>query len=606
MAVEARPGPRPPRRLAGWQRNRRRRHFQSVQQAVRHHLRAGRVLAQAAHQQRHRRNRDITARLSGQLDGDTHATSGTHANADGDDREAGADGRRRRYPATACRPGVPPPGHRRLDEAPPTRAPSVVRSTVALVLALTGAVLWHPPAHGATHRAALVIQHSASWPGPRALWKCVEFAQEAIGGLALLELAGVNSGQPPQVYDWGGGSDTVCQLDRQPTPVPDRCFGPTSGPNWSDWHATPSGWVARSTGVNGYTLHDGDIEGWTYTSTFGAPPPAVRFAQVCAAAAPTVVATHSATAPAAVRAAPTATATTAVSAPISPNLQAAAPSVSITSRSALAVTGPPTQRPTPPSIGPWLLFGGAAALLVGLGAVNLRRNPAMRHWKIGLALAVVPILFSAALSRFGRHVIFTLPGIPIVGGAWSWEAVAYGASTGVALLLTVAVFATLQASVRSADLVALLPRPLYRAGTVFALSLAFAPKTVASFQALREARRLRGQRAGWRSAPGLVVPLLLTMLEQALQYGESLDARGYGSRRRSRYRPLGWSLMDGLVIGTSVAALVLNLALSPQPYNPYLDLAPSLPSAFSLLGVLLLGAPALTAVPRMDHAADRA
>ena len=103
-----------------------------------------------------------------------------------------------------------------------------------------------------------------------------------------------------------------------------------------------------------------------------------------------------------------------------------------------------------------------------------RRNPAMRHWKIGLALAVVPILFSAALSRFGRHVIFTLPGIPIVGGAWSWEAVAYGASTGVALLLTVAVFATLQASVRSADLVALLPRPLYRAGTVFALSLAFA------------------------------------------------------------------------------------------------------------------------------------
>src|SRR2546428_3346251 len=235
-----------------------------------------------------------------------------------------------------------------------------------------------------------------------------------------------------------------------------------------------------------------------------------------------------------------------------------------------------------------------------------RRNPAMRHWKIGLALAVVPILFSAALSRFGRHVIFTLPGIPIVGGAWSWEAVAYGASTGVALLLTVAVFATLQASVRSGDLVALLPRPLYRAGTVFALSLAFAPKTVTSFQALREARRLRGQRAGWRSAPGLVVPLLLTMLEQALQYGESLDARGYGSRPRSRYRPLGWSLMDGLVIRTSVAALFLNLALSAQPYNPYLDLAPSLPSAVSLLGVLLLGAPALTAVPRMDHAADRA
>src|SRR2546425_8655697 len=249
-----------------------------------------------------------------------------------------------------------------------------------------------------------------------------------------------------------------------------------------------------------------------------------------------------------------------------------------------------------------------ALLLLVMINVGLphRRNPAMRHWKIGLVLAVVPILFSAALSRFGRHVIFTLPGVPIVGGAWSWEAVAFGASTGVGLLLTVAVFATLQATVCSADLVALLPRPLYRAGTVFALSLAFAPKTVTSFQALREARRLRGQRAGWRSAPGLVVPLLLTMLEQALQYGESLDARGYGSRRRSHYRPLRWSLVDGLVIGASVTALILNLALSPQPYNPYLDLAPSLPSALSLLGILLLAVPALTGVPRMDHAADRA
>jgi hypothetical protein len=246
---------------------------------------------------------------------------------------------------------------------------------VALVLALSGAVLWHAPAHAATHRVALVIQHSAAWPGPRVLWKCVEFAQEAISGLALLELAGFNSGQPPQVYDWGGGADTVCQLDHQPTPVPDRCFGPTSGPNWSDWHATPSGWVARSTGVNGYTIHDGDIEGWTYTSAFGTPPPSTRFAQVCAAPAPTVAATHVASVPAAVRAAPTATAPpSATSIPAPTNLEAAAPSVSTTSRSALATTGPSTQPPKPPAIGPWLLLGGAATLLLSLGAINLRRR----------------------------------------------------------------------------------------------------------------------------------------------------------------------------------------------------------------------------------------
>lgn len=234
------------------------------------------------------------------------------------------------------------------------------------------------PAHAATHRAALVIQHNSSWSGPTLLWKCVEFAQEAIGGLALLELAGVNSGQPPQVFDWGGGSETVCQLDRQPTPVPDRCFGPTSGPNWSDWYATPSGWVARSTGVNGYTLHDGDIEGWTYSSAFGAPPPSTRFAQVCTAPAATAATTRPTTiAPPAVHATPTPRATpppAATATPVPTTLQAAAPSASPSRRIALASTGPPTPPPAPPAIGPWLLFGGMATLLLSLGAINLRRR----------------------------------------------------------------------------------------------------------------------------------------------------------------------------------------------------------------------------------------
>ena len=173
-------------------------------------------------------------------------------------------------------------------------------------------------------------------------------------------------------------------------------------------------------------------------------------------------------------------------------------------------------------------------------------------------------------------------------------------------LWSVAVFAVLQTRVRSAELIALLPRPLYRVGTAFALSLAFAPKTIASFQALREARRLRGQQTGWRSAPGLLVPLLLTTLEQALQYGESLDARGYGSQRRSRYRPVGWSLFDAILVATSLTALILNLTLTSSSYNPYVDLAPRLPSGLSLLAIMLLAAPALTTIPRMNHAPDHA
>ncbi len=231
----------------------------------------------------------------------------------------------------------------------------------------------------------------------------------------------------------------------------------------------------------------------------------------------------------------------------------------------------------------------------------------IRGRKVGLALAVIPIVFSVALSRFGTHVLFTLPDIPIIGGRWTLDAAVFGASTGAALLLTVAIFAVLQMTLRSADLVAILPRPFYRAGTTVALALAFAPKTVASLQSIREARQLRGQRAGWRSAPQVLLPLLLTTLERSLQYGESLDARGFGSRRRSRYRPVPWSIADLLIVVGSLAAVAAIVLMPPQPYNPYLDLVPGVPTVPSLLAVMLLAMPALAAgLSRMDHAADHA
>jgi hypothetical protein len=260
-------------------------------------------------------------------------------------------------------------------EAKATRAQVVIRSLIGLALALAAALTWQGSAHAQTHRAALVVQHSSSWPGPPVLWKCVEFAQEAIGGLALLQLAGVNSGQPPQIYDWGGGAYTVCQLDRQPQAIPDRCFGPMSGPNWSDWTRTANGWVARSTGVGGYTVKDGDVEGWTYSVGRGMQPPAVSFGQVCPPpSTPTAAAPSRGPTPSAARGSQaTPSAATASMASPSPAMQALAPSVSPSARTALASTGPPTPRPAG-GLTPWLLLGGAVIVLSGLGAFNLRRR----------------------------------------------------------------------------------------------------------------------------------------------------------------------------------------------------------------------------------------
>ncbi len=208
------------------------------------------------------------------------------------------------------------------------------------------------------------------------IWKCVEFAQESISGLTLLELSGANSGQPPQVYDWGGGTDTVCQVDHEPRQVPDRCFGPMSGPNWSDWHLTASGWVPRSSGVTGYAVHDGDVEGWTYSTAFGARPPSTSFSQVCPPPAAAPAATTGRTSPAGIRASPPPVRQTAppVSPTVTTSLEALAPSMSATAGpGTLAATNAPP--PTHPGGLPFLLLlGGAVAFLSALLAWNLRRR----------------------------------------------------------------------------------------------------------------------------------------------------------------------------------------------------------------------------------------
>jgi energy-coupling factor transport system permease protein len=183
----------------------------------------------------------------------------------------------------------------------------------------------------------------------------------------------------------------------------------------------------------------------------------------------------------------------------------------------------------------------------------------------------------------------------VIGGQWSLEAVVFGASTGMALLLVVTVFGVLQSTVRSMDVVSLLPAPLYRAGSVFALAVAFAPQTIASLRAINEARLVRGQTSGWRGAPSLLVPLLLTSMERALQYGESLDARGFGSGRRSHYRLPEWRAVDYLVLTFSAASLLMLLLQPLVGYNPYADVIPSVPSPAALGAVLALAMPAIVA-----------
>jgi energy-coupling factor transport system permease protein len=85
------------------------------------------------------------------------------------------------------------------------------------------------------------------------------------------------------------------------------------------------------------------------------------------------------------------------------------------------------------------------------------------------------------------------------------------------------------------------------------------PRLAEDLVALREARRIRGLRASWH--PRILVGLLVLAIRRADRLAVAMDARGFGSGQRTRFRSVEWSLADGVLLGAGVAVLVAAMAL---------------------------------------------
>jgi energy-coupling factor transport system permease protein len=71
--------------------------------------------------------------------------------------------------------------------------------------------------------------------------------------------------------------------------------------------------------------------------------------------------------------------------------------------------------------------------------------------------------------------------------------------------------------------------------------------------ALREARRMRGLRASWH--PRILVGLLVLAIRRADRLAVAMDARGFASPGRTRYRVVRWKVVDAAVLAGGLAVL---------------------------------------------------
>jgi hypothetical protein len=122
-----------------------------------------------------------------------------------------------------------------------------------------------------SNRAGLVVRFGDGSLTTR----CVEFSGATISGYDLLTRSGLDI---VAAFDSGQGT-AICSIEGTGCPA-QSCLTCDMPNYWSYWHLKDGAWVYSQAGASGYTVRDGDVEGWSWGS--GGSPPVVPFDQICA------------------------------------------------------------------------------------------------------------------------------------------------------------------------------------------------------------------------------------------------------------------------------------------------------------------------------------
>lgn len=210
-------------------------------------------------------------------------------------------------------------------------------------------------------------------------------------------------------------------------------------------------------------------------------------------------------------------------------------------------------------------------------------------------------------ALFGVLTIVTRTGLvflnPIVDAPVTASAFVAAALEGLRLAVLLVLFGTFNSVTDPFRVLRLAPRRWHEPALATALALLIAPRTMDAAARVREAQRLRGiPIARWRSLPALAVPVLATGMEDAMTLAESMDARGHGRGRRTRYRPEKWtaaSTATSLVAAGAAGAFVVAALTGSGSLSPsWFPLTWPQASPVLVAAVLLFTLPAFVALRR--------
>ena len=151
----------------------------------------------------------------------------------------------------------------------------------------------------------------------------------------------------------------------------------------------------------------------------------------------------------------------------------------------------------------------------------------------------------------------------------SLEGIAFGAMMALRLFVVVSAFTVISLTLHPDEFTQVLARVAYRSGLAVSLSTRFYPAVVRDASAIMNAQRSRGldldsgsRFSRIRRRIPVVIPLFHSSLERAVGTAEAMEARGFGTAKRTRWRKRWWSASDGFGLVMSFLLLLYSVVLT--------------------------------------------
>lgn len=165
---------------------------------------------------------------------------------------------------------------------------------------------------------------------------------------------------------------------------------------------------------------------------------------------------------------------------------------------------------------------------------RLARDKKIHSWVIPnlrflLTMIFLSTIINGLFSHIGSSVLFTLPqGWPLIGGNITLESLAYGVINGLVIGALYIMFNVLNLALSIKQITRLIPRAFHPMATMITISLTFFPSIQQRAREIKEAQMIRGNQmkkiSDWLP---ILIPLLVTSLENAILLSESMTARGF-------------------------------------------------------------------------------